>query len=172
MPWLLGAAPDASIPRRMSWLGRLVRFPLRTRFRLRTLLLATAAVPVFFGVDYAFSERREEVHFSPDTFEVRRRVVLHSQFIDRIIRLKKVELRRLELIDFLVDAGYWDARPVPDPRWWQVDEWSSDEPFENHIALYLESRRRRWIDWSIDNPALAQAVWPLVMRIWQSEKRI
>ncbi|MEM6655688.1 MAG: hypothetical protein AAF596_07795, partial [Planctomycetota bacterium] len=46
------------------------------------------------------------------------------------------------------------------------------EPFENHIALYLESRRRRWIDWSIDNPALAQAVWPLVMRIWQSEKRI
>ncbi|MBE7464613.1 MAG: hypothetical protein HS116_14140 [Planctomycetes bacterium] len=104
--------------------------------------------------------------FSPDTLEYR------SQS-ERTVFATEIPLYRSafrydshELVNYLVEKGYWSPRPASEPRWIFLFHWNRNwKDGESCFHRSFFWRKDFWMEWTEKHPERAAEVWPQVLEL-------
>ena len=117
------------------------------------------------GLAAAMFGRGGRGYFSPDTLDFRTHAEWVVPLVDIPIWRGPSSTHRYPVVDYLVAEGLWSPSGASDPAWlpifqWNAQWWDGDSQFHCELG----GRGEIWVRWSKDNPAMAKALWPRVLR--------
>jgi hypothetical protein len=140
------------------------------QFRLRTLLILLAVgPPVVFAIALVSGSSSGRGEFSPDTLVYRGRseVLLCGTHVP-VFRSQWRGYDH-ELVEFLIEKGYWDRSSTTAPRWiflfHSSSQWRDGESAFHRSFFW---KRKFWIDWTNKHPGQAAAFWPHILELLRS----
>lgn len=147
-------------------------FPDRRPFRWRWLslsLVLIGALAAVYLVSWEFS-MGSIGYFSPDTLEThsQRKILIPGSKVP--IYRSFPELHRYALVSYLIEHGYWTPRPPTKPlmplyRWNQ--QWKDGH---SDIVRQFDWKADDWIEWTQQNEATADVLWPTVLELLRSDE--
>jgi hypothetical protein len=129
------------------------------------LLVVAMYVVSYFGGRYHGGGRGAEIYFSPDTLELKSRSELRAPLFGfHIYRSSFKPLGHYQLVEYLINKGYWKPNQTSEPRWIWIygwnDQWSLGYgPLSRHLSKFREF----WMDWTEKHPEFAAILWPRVL---------
>ena len=103
--------------------------------------------------------------FSPDTLNSRFRSE-RLLIVGLPVYQSGYRVFRYELVEYLIEKGYWQERDTGDPQWVPMTHWSRSWWRDGDTIYYHEFRHGAfWIDWSEEHPSIAAVLWPTVLRL-------
>ena len=105
-------------------------------------------------------------YFSPDSLESRFHAERRLFIILTPIYRSGPQYYRFDLVEYLVEEGYWSPDTSREPRWLEMGCWNQQWR-DGYSMLYrvLQTDGTRWIEWTEEHPEVAATVWPVVLRI-------
>ena len=103
--------------------------------------------------------------FSPDTLETKTQSEWLLPLIHVPLYRSSFSYSRDKLVDYLVQEGYWKpAVETGTPRWILSFQWNQLwRDGESFLHRELAWRSAEWMDWSRENPRIAERLWPGVL---------
>lgn len=126
-------------------------------------LTAFVFIAVALSVSWKYA-KGGRTFFSPDTLETKSQS--ETLLIQTPVPLYRSSFSqgRYELVDFLIDAGYWSPAAADPPRWLPTNHWNrqwkdGQSPIHREFAWFADD----WIAWTGQHPDIAAVLWPRVL---------
>lgn len=108
-------------------------------------------------------------YFSPDTLEThsQREILIPGSEVP--IYRSFPQVHRYKLVSYLIEHGYWTPRPLTKPlmplyRWNR--QWKDGH---TDIVRQFSWKSDDWIEWTQQNEAMADVLWPNVLTLLRSD---
>jgi hypothetical protein len=139
------------------------------RLLLRTGVVVILLVAAVYSSAW-FWGRGARTLFSPDTLECKSQSeILLTPEIP--LYRSSFEYFRYDLVQFLIDKGYWTPKYPNNPRWIWIYDWNKAHSLGyGPLARQLSRNREFWMEWTDNNPAFAKVLWPKVLSQLRSGK--
>jgi hypothetical protein len=131
---------------------------------VRRAIAAIIAIAMLYLVAWTFG--RGGIHyFSPFTLETQASSELLIPLTEIPIFRSRPHTYRYELVHYLIDEGYWEPTKADNgtviTNRWNL-QWR-----DGHSDFHRQFSRgaHTWVEWSRRNPALAEELWPAVLRL-------
>ncbi|MBM4072802.1 MAG: hypothetical protein FJ271_28325 [Planctomycetes bacterium] len=108
--------------------------------------------------------------FSPDTLEYRSQSEILCRGTELPLFRGPSKYHEHELVKFLVDKGYWQAREVNSAQWIFLFQWNHmwrDGESSFHRQFFW--KKAHWIEWTDKNPEEASRFWPRILEMLRGD---
>jgi hypothetical protein len=118
-----------------------------------------------------FSTPGGRLFFSPETLEARGQTERLLWFTHVPVLRSNFTVSRWELVDYLIDQGYWSVDGTRAATWLLVTQWNEGwgyRPAPFVLQFAAPGSTANWISWTERHPTIAPIFWPLVLKILRS----
>ncbi len=107
--------------------------------------------------------------FSPETLQCRGRYEWNIPYTEFVIYREEYKYYTLDLVQYLIDTGYWTPADTENPTWLHCHRWKAHiSGGETMIFRALSRNGEALIAWTKANPKMAKVVWPIALRLLRS----